>query len=226
VRRFVLRIDIRRFFPSIDHAILRHLLEATTPADLRWLRDCFLDAPVDVERVAFHFPGDELTTPFERPHGLPIGSLTSQIWANAYLTPIDHLIASHLGLGTFVRYCDDILIFDNDPSRLHRALAAIESRTDALRLCLHPRKTRLHRTTDPVAFLGFVLQRRGDNVRVRLCSENTRRFRGRMTLTRALFHAGTIDADEITARVRAWLAHARHGHTRALCRRVLADIVF
>lgn len=50
----------------------------------------------DVERVCFHFPGDDLFTPAERPHGLPIGSLTSQIWANVYLSPVDHLLGSHL----------------------------------------------------------------------------------------------------------------------------------
>jgi len=69
----------------------------------------------------FRFPGDDLLTPLGRPRGLPIGNLTSQIWANMMLTPVDHLIGSHLGLGTFVRYCDDILVFDNDPGRLRAA---------------------------------------------------------------------------------------------------------
>ncbi len=40
------------------------------------------------------------------------------MWANALLTPVDHLLASRLGLGTFVRYCDDLLVFDDDPGRL------------------------------------------------------------------------------------------------------------
>ncbi len=191
-KRFVLRVDVRKFFPSIDHAILRALLAPRTPPAWRWLRDVFLDAPIECERVAWHFPGDDLFTPLARPHGLPIGSLTSQIWANAYLTPIDHLLGSKLGLGTFVRYCDDLLVFDDDAGRLRDALAAIEARAHALRLRLHPEKTRLHRTSDRVGFLGFVLQRRGDGVSVRLRSENPRRFRLRMKSARALFQAGAI----------------------------------
>jgi hypothetical protein len=148
------------------------------------------------------------------------------VWANAFLTPVDHLLASHLGLGTFVRYCDDILVFDDDRDRLRDALVAVEQRAHALRLRLHPVKTCLHRTADPVAFLGFVLQRVDDGVRVHLRTENVRRFRQRMAVTRALFEAGAIDPAEVAAQVRAWLAHAGHGHTRALCERELPRIAF
>lgn len=142
----MLRVDVQRFFPSIDHAILRRLLDRVTPPALRWLRDVFLDAPLPddaVEPVAFHLPGDDLFTPFARPHGLPIGSLTSQIWANLHLAPLDHLLAAHLGLGEFVRYCDDVLVFADDPGRLRDALARLRSRAAELRLRLHPDKTRL-----------------------------------------------------------------------------------
>jgi hypothetical protein len=225
-KRFVLRIDVRKFFPSIDHAILRRLLSPFTPPALAWLRDAFLDAPVDCEHVAWHFPGDDLFTPQARPRGLPIGSLTSQVWTNAFLTPVDHLLASRLGLGTFVRYCDDLLVFDDDPGRLRAALAAVEERAHRLRLRLHPVKTRLHRTADPVAFLGFVLRRVDDRVHVKLRSENIRRFRQRMALTRALYQAGALEPAEVLARVRAWLAHARHAHARALCQRELSRLAF
>lgn len=152
-RRFVLRLDIQKFFASIDHALLRRTLGPTTPRELRWLRDRFIDAPLPegaIEPVTFYVPGDELWTPFERPHGLPIGSLTSQIWANVYLSPIDQLLASHLGLPDFVRYCDDVLVFSDDRERLRDALHAVRERLHALRLRLHPRKSRLHGTSDPV----------------------------------------------------------------------------
>lgn len=218
----LLCIDVQKFFPSIDHAILRRLLDPTTPLRWRWLRDRFLDAPAAVERVAYHFPGDDLFTPLLRRHGLPVGSLTSQIWANVYLSPLDHLLASGLGIGTFVRYGDDMLIFDRDEKRLHEALAALQERACALRLRLHPTKTRLFHTDDQVPFLGFVFQRRGAGVHIRLRHDNVVRMRRRVRRLRALFAAGALDLDDITARIRAWLAHARHGHTRALLDRELS----
>jgi len=224
--RFVLRLDIARFFPSIDHEVMLRLLRPKTPACWWQVTERILRAPCHVEPTHFYFPGDELDTPFIRPHGLPIGNLTSQIWANLILTPIDHLLGSRLGLGHFVRYCDDFLVFDDDAARLGAAWDAVRLRCDELRLRLHPTKCRLHRTTDAVAFLGFVLQRRGDAVRIQLRRENLRRFRRRMREVQALFASGAISASEVTSRVRAWLAHARHGHTRALCERVLSELSF
>ncbi len=225
-RRWVLRLDIRRFFPSIDHAILRRLLDPTTPPRWRWLRDAFLDAPVEVERVAFHFPGDGLLTPLERPHGLPIGSLTSQIWANVMLSPLDHFLASGLSHGEFVRYCDDVLVFGDDPDRLRVVLASIEARVSSLRLKLHPGKTRLHRTSDPVPFVGFVLRRTSSGVSVRLRHDNVVRFRRRLADVQAMYSAGALPLSEVTSRIRAWLAHAKHGQTRALCTAELARLRF
>lgn len=225
-RIWVLRIDIAKFFPSIDHTILRSLLAAKTTPCFWPMTEHILRAPVHVETTRFHFPGDDLFTPGERPHGLPIGNLSSQIWANLMLTPIDHLLASRLGIGSFVRYCDDILVFDDDPERLRAAWQTIRARCDSLRLRLHPRKCRLHRTTEPFSFLGFVLERRGHGVVVRLRRENVRGMRARMRTLRTLYAMGAVDPDEAAARVRAWLAHARHGHTRALCERVLAELTF
>ena len=59
-RRFVLRLDIQKFFASIDHDIVRQQLDRSTPAQWRWLRDRFIDADLPagaVERVVFHFAG-------------------------------------------------------------------------------------------------------------------------------------------------------------------------
>ena len=224
--RWVLRLDIAKFFPSIDHAVLLDLLRRFTPDPWWAVTRRIVSAPAHVEPTMFRFPGDDLLTPLERPRGLPIGNLTSQIWANMMLTSVDHLIGSHLGLGTFVRYCDDILVFDNDAGRLRAAWQAIEARCNALRLRLHPSKCRLHHTTESVAFLGFVLRRRGDAVVVRLRTENLRRFRARVRFMQQLYACGAIGPDDIGDRIRAWLAHARHGHTRTLCRRMLRDFAF
>jgi hypothetical protein len=218
---WVLRVDIRKFFPTIDLLFLRRRLDRSTPADLRWLRDRFLVPSPGVEPVTFHFPGDDLFSPHERPHGLPIGSLTSQIWANEFLSPLDHLLACKLALGTFIRYCDDLLIFDRDAGKLREALATFGEHATAMRLRLHPTKTRLHRTTDPVPCLGFVLRRHGDRVQVRLKHDNLERMRQRIDLQMALFQAGAIEQEEVLASLRAWLAHARHGHTQGLIRREL-----
>jgi retron-type reverse transcriptase len=223
---WVLRIDIAKFFPSIDHQILLSIVLPRTPRQWHWLAKRILRAGGPCESASFYFPGDELTTPFERPHGLPIGNLTSQIWANAMLTPVDHMLASKLGMGTFVRYCDDILLYAHDRHRLEQVWSAIRDRCDTLRLRLHPRKCRLHRTTESVAFLGFVLTRRGKGVAIRLRSDNVRRFRKRMHRGFEEMRGNRLEPSELMARIRAWIAHGSHGHTARLRRDIVGEMKF
>ena len=136
------------------------------------------------------------------------------------------MLAAHLRIGAFARYCDDWLVWHDDPGVLRDALDTMTGAAERLRLRLHPGRTRLHRTTDPVPFVGFVLERRGEGVVVRLRKESVRRFRRRVKTMRGLLDAGAIDASEVRSRVQPWLAHAKHGHTRRLIEDVLGDVVF
>jgi retron-type reverse transcriptase len=88
---YVLPCDIRQFFPSIDHAILREILaRKMDDADVLWLVDRILASGAGVLSEEYEmawFPGDDLFA-VTRPRGLPIGNLTSQFWANCYLNPL------------------------------------------------------------------------------------------------------------------------------------------
>jgi RNA-directed DNA polymerase len=112
-RRFpyVLQCDVRHFFPSIDHAILRDILaRKIADDDILWLIDRILISGENVHAEAYEvewFPGDDLLAA-TRPRGLPIGNLTSQFWANCYLNPIDHFIKRELKCKGYVRFVDDV----------------------------------------------------------------------------------------------------------------------
>lgn len=95
----MLQCDLRQFFPSIDHALLRDILarKIADPAVL-WLVDRILASGVGVLAEEYEmawFPGDALFAA-ARPRGLPIGNLTSQFWANCYLNPFDHFVKREL----------------------------------------------------------------------------------------------------------------------------------
>ena len=95
--RHVLRGDIYRYFPAIDHEVLkadlrRRIACARTLAVL----DRIVDASNPQEPVHLYYPGDDLFTPYERRRGLPIGNLTSQLFANVYLDRFDHFTAEVL----------------------------------------------------------------------------------------------------------------------------------
>lgn len=88
---FVLRCDIFRYFPAIDHAILKQDLRRRIACERTlWLVDAIIDGSNAQESVHIHYPGDDLFTPWQRRRGLPLGNLTSQFFANLYLDGLDH----------------------------------------------------------------------------------------------------------------------------------------
>lgn len=212
--RFVLRCDIYRYFPAVDHAVLKQDIARVVRCSqtLRVIGH-IIDGSNPQEPVLIHYPGDDLFTPHERRRGLPIGNLTSQLFANVYLDPIDHLVKDRLRAPGYVRYVDDLAIFHNDPHALRDIRDALHDALAARRLSLHPRKTWLAPTSDPSRFLGFELHSDG---RRRLPADNVARFRNRLRGLRDRWWAGTVTEAEIRQRVGAWVAHASHAHTRRL----------
>jgi retron-type reverse transcriptase len=207
----VLRCDVYRYFPAIDHETLK--------ADLRRRIACrrtlaLLDRIIDgsnlQEPVQLYYPGDALFTPFERRRGLPIGNLTSQLFANLYLDGCDHFCQEVLRAKGYVRYVDDFALFHDDPAVLDAWRQRIANYLVGRRLSLHPRKTYIAATREPAEFLGFVLLNDG---RRRLPEGNVRRFRSRLRGLRDRHRAGKVSLDEVNQRVEAWIAHAEHADT-------------
>jgi len=112
---YVLRCDLYRYFPAIDHAILKQDLRRRIACpDTLWLLDTIIDGSNKQEPVDLYYPGDDLFTPFRRRRGLPIGNLTSQFLANVHLDALDHFVTEILG-APYLRYVDDFALFANDP---------------------------------------------------------------------------------------------------------------
>lgn len=110
--RYILQCDLKKYFPSIDHEILKRLIRRKLKCeDTLWLIDKIIDNSNEQEIVLDHFPGDDLITPLNRRRGLPIGNLTSQFFANIYLNGFDHFVEEHLKIRQYVRYVDDFALF-------------------------------------------------------------------------------------------------------------------
>ena len=208
---YVLRADILRYFPAIDHEILKKDLRRriACPRTLE-LADRIVDGSNRQEPVNLLFPGDDLLTPLERRRGLPIGNLTSQLFANVYLDPLDHYCKEVLRAKGYLRYVDDFALFHDDRCQLEEWCRRIETFLQGRRLRLHPRKTEIVSTREPAQFLGFVLLPGG---RRRLPEDNVRRFRNRLRGLRDRWRHGTVTKDDVERRVRSWIAHAEHAHT-------------
>ena len=209
--RHVLRCDIFRYFPAIDHSVLKQDLRRRIGCERTlWLMDAIVDGSNPQEPVNLYYPGDDLFAPFERRRGLPIGNLTSQLFANIHLDGLDHFVKEVLRVKGYLRYVDDFALFHDDQRVLSRWRAGIAEYLARRRLRLHPEKTRIQPCAEPAEFLGFELLPGG---RRRLPEANVRRFRNRLRGLRDRWRAGKIDLDEVERRVGAWIAHAEHADT-------------
>lgn len=217
--RFCLQCDLRQFFPSIDHALLRATLaRKITDPDVLWLMDRILAGGAGVlseEYDMVYFPGDDLFA-VNRPRGVPIGNLTSQFWANCYLNPLDHFVKRELRCAGYVRYVDDLLLFADDKATLWAWRAALVARLARLRLTLHP-GAHPRPVTEGLPFLGFVVYPDRRALKRRKGVAFARRFRALY----AAWQAGEIPLARLTAAAQGWANHARYGETWALRRAIL-----
>ena len=164
-RPWFVKLDVRHFFETADHAVLRDLVR-------RLVRDRAVLALTDIIISAGgHEPG----------RGLPIGNLTSQHFGNLYLSAFDHAARAFPDHAGLVRYMDDIVLFAHSRSAARglrdAATAVLEG---PLRLTVKQEATRLAPTNDGVPMLGFRVwpgHIRLDGVRVRRVTRRYRRIR-------------------------------------------------
>ena len=220
---FVLKADVRKYFPSIDHQVLKAKLRSRLKdAALLALLDRVIDGSASGEQWSCWFEGDDLLAPALRPHGLPIGSLLSQHFAVFYLDSVDHLVNEELRMPGYLRYMDDFVLFADDKARLWEARDAVSEHLAALRLRLNPDKTVLRPTALGFGFCGFKVL---PTHRLLLRSNKVRQRR-RLKCLAADYAAGIADGGDVRQSLDAWHAHARWGSTARLRRRLLSEVRF
>ncbi len=138
---WVLKGDIRKFFASIDHKILINILKRYIPDEnIIWL----LTKVIDSFQV-------------ESGKGLPLGNLTSQLFANIYLNEFDGFIKHRIKAKYYIRYADDFVILSDDREWLEKQVPKIkEFLQERLNLEIHPNKIFIRTVSSGVDFLGWV----------------------------------------------------------------------
>ena len=224
LRRFeyVLPLDVQKYFPSIDHAILEGILTQTI-GDEKVMDLCrkIMESGrgvLDNEYEMVYFPGDDLLAA-ARPRGLPIGNLTSQFWANVYLNGLDHFIKRQLKCRGYIRYVDDMLLFSNEIKDLHRWREEVIAYLAGLRLTVHEDSAQPRPCAVGIPFLGFQVFR---DYR-RLKREKALYARRRLKVLAQRYSRGEIDREKLEASLRGWINHARYGDTWGLRRSILSS---
>ena len=140
---WVLKCDIKKFFASIDHKVLKSILaKYIEDKDILWLWGEVIDS--------FETAGRENV-------GLPLGNLTSQLLVNIYLNEFDQFMKRQLKIKHYIRYADDFVIMSRDKVLLEELIPKIRGYlADELKLMLHPDKVFIQTLSSGMDYLGWV----------------------------------------------------------------------
>lgn len=159
-----LKADIANFFVSINKKILyRRLRPFLAEEWLHYLVRKTIFCDVTQGCIINSHPSKFCLVPpikslwrAKRDHGLPIGNLTSQFFANVYLDGLDRFVKRELGCRHYLRYVDDFILMHEDPKWLESAWHYIEDfLLNNLDLVLHPKKRTLNAVNKGIDFVGY-----------------------------------------------------------------------
>lgn len=146
---YVLKCDVSKYFPSVNHEVLKKIIrKKIADKKLLWLLDNIIDS---TEK------------------GIPIGNLTSQLFANIYLNELDEFVKYELkikyphkyrdktGWGTlyYIRYMDDFIILHESKQELQELKEEIRLFLVSIKLTLHPKKANISPVRLGIDFLGY-----------------------------------------------------------------------
>ena len=204
---YVLKCDIRKFFDSIDHQILLTLIKQKI-SDEKLLKL--------LEKLIFSF---EKTLG----KGLPLGNVTSQLFANIYLNELDQFIKKELKAVYYERYCDDFVILDFSLSQLNYYLEKIQYFCEKMLLVkLHPNKVeirKLHLGTD---FLGYVSLLNHTVLR----TKTKKRMLKRLAILKKELDGGKIEQDSLVQVLNSYLGMLNHCKSNKLVQKIKTDFGF
>ena len=195
---WILKCDISKFFYSIDHEILKGIIDRYFPDEyLVWLNHLFIDST------------DGL--------GLPLGNQVAQVYALLMLHSVDCLCVNKLGLKFYGRYMDDFFMIHRDKEYLKKCLAAITDEVEGLGLKLNG-KTQIVPFKKGISFLGFHHYVTPDGKYIRkLKGENKRKMKKKLRKWSVAVKKGKMTKKKFYEKYGAWKNHALHGNCIKLC---------
>ena len=218
---YVLKCDIKKYFPSIDHELLKaRFRRKIRDTETLWLMDLIVERSNPQEYVQEYFEGDDLLTSVARKRGIPIGNLTSQFFANIYLNGFDHFVKEALKCRYYIRYVDDFVVLGNDKAQLHEVKSAMAGYLAGLRLKLHPHKCQVFPVSTGTDFLGYQVF----PTHRRLRASSVTRARRRLRRLSRDYRAGAISWQAVNHSVRSWLGHVQHADTYGLRRSLFSEV--
>jgi len=189
---YVLKCDVLKYFSSVNHEILKKIIrKKIADKKLLWLLDQIIDSAEA---------------------GIPIGNLTSQLFANIYLNELDEFIKYELRIKYYIRYMDDFIILHESKQYLHKIKQDVKLFFVSMRLTLHPKKSNIFPITLGIDFLGYRIFNNHRLIR----KSTTKRFIRNTKTKLKKYDSGVINFDKLMESFNSWEAYMSHGNSHNL----------
>lgn len=216
---YVLKMDVSKYFYHIDHDVLMGILERIVKdSGLLWLLHeiIYSDHDFGIATDDYDFTGERLSGV-----GMPIGNLSSQMFANLYLNEADQFAKHVLKCKCYIRYMDDIIVVDNDREALREVWLAMDDFTrERLHLQLNA-KTCIRSEAQGVDFCGYRIWR--DHIRLR--KKSALKMKHRLRYLRKAYARGEVDVKTVRDTLMSYLGILQHCDGYQLTEKVLRDLV-
>lgn len=208
---YVLKCDIKKYFSSIHHQVLKNQLEKIIPDK-------------NILKLLFNII-DSYEHSTNR--GLPMGNQTSQIFALFYLNSIDRFIKENLKIKHYIRYMDDMVLLCNNKSYLKHSLNMLTDLVENNLSLSFNEKTQIFPIQNGVDFLGFhfYLTSTGKIVK-KLRNSSKIRMKKRLKKLQTDYSKGKIEIENVNLTLASYSGHLKHGHTYKLKKKLFSNLVF
>lgn len=206
---YILKADIKQFFPSIDHEVLKEKLRKV------------IDEPDILNLICIIIDSYNNDTG----KGIPMGNQTSQLFALYYLNDVDRLVKEKLRIKYYTRYMDDCILIHEDKEYLKYSLSRMCEIVERDKLKFNE-KTQIFPIKNGVDFLGFhfYMTETGKVIR-KLRQSSKKKYKKRMKKLRDDYNEGLIDLETVKKSLPGFNGHLSRGHTYHLRKAVLKDFV-
>ena len=194
---YALKCDVQKFFDSVGHEVLINIIakKIRDPQAMNLITN-IIRSYSSRQRDLFHSTG------------LPIGNLTSQLFANIYMNELDQYVKQTLKVKYYLRYTDDFIVLADNPNDFENLLSSMEHfLKEKLFLSLHPEKVQIRKLHHGIDFLGYVVRPRHTAIRNKTRKRMIRRINEKIDL----YKKGAIDEDKVYATLNSYtglLVHA------------------
>lgn len=196
---YAIKADIHHYFQSINHEVLKKEI-----------------GKVIKDKGVLALIGKIIDHNGKMPDGMgiPVGNLTSQLFANIYLNKLDQYVKHTLGIEKYIRYMDDFIILSSDKDKLREWLQDITKFLgDELLLSLNP-KTTILSVKNGVDFVGYKHRTTHKKIRPGSIKRIKRKIKK--------FKIGNITKEHLIKSMASWTGHAGHADSYNLQKKIMS----